>query len=245
MRQALWLVKKELKYHYLSLMLTLVFIIFLALLAFPILEGTVLRLFGTEHVVYNRIMIDALFVLLLPCFGAIFMSKPYLSFGTIKEDPYSKRMALFRAMPIPVHVLALSRTFIMVITLLLNITVFYIIITLMLSDVFFQYLAPIEYVLFLLFWFCYALLFGGFNPFIENGTNGKVLHLFPYLFIAIFGVLLFVIYYATGIGLVDWSLLAIREYGFIAPVCAVIIAGTGCYYWNRLLTNRLRTRDYM
>ncbi|WP_167577678.1 hypothetical protein [Ammoniphilus sp. YIM 78166] len=65
-------------------------------------------------------MLDILFVITTLSLGAIFMSGPYLSFRTIKEDPFNKRMAMLRSLPIPVSVLSLSRMIMMLITLIVT-----------------------------------------------------------------------------------------------------------------------------
>src|SRR5690606_6010146 len=108
--------------------------------------------------------------------------RPYMSFAAFKEDPFNKRMAMYRSLPISLHAIVLSRTLLMLTTLFLVSTVFYLVLTLGLVNVtdFFTYISPLEYGYFIVFWGGYALALGGYNTFIEYGTNGKILHLASY-----------------------------------------------------------------
>lgn len=245
MQQAFWLARKELKYNWVGLLFTILMTIFFATLSATLLEQAARHLFGSDVTFYNKVLIDIMFVAMTPCLGAIFMSRPYLNFETVKEDPFSKRMAFYRTLPIPVATLGLSRTLFSLITLGILSIVFYGTIAIFASFTLYQYISPVEFIIFIFVWFGYALALSGINPFIEYGTNGKMLHLSPLFILAIFVIVLLSFYSYVGYGIVEWVLLLIRDYGWMIAFISFLIGISGCYLWSKLLTVRLKKRDYM
>lgn len=244
-QQAFWLAKKELKYHLLPIVFTVLVTVFIGVFTGFLLEESVRALFNAEATSYNRFLLDMMFIGLTPAFASIFMSGPYLSFQTIKDDTYSKRMALFRSLPIPVSVLSLSRTIVMLITLLIMSSAFYITISIVLSEHFFELFIVKEFIIFLIIWFGYALALGGLNPFIEYGTNGKVLHTVPFVFIAIFIITVLIFYNLVEQGIVETMLFLVKDVGWPLALISFIVGCIGCFVWNKLLTIRLERRDYL
>ncbi|MFC0562510.1 hypothetical protein [Halalkalibacter alkalisediminis] len=244
-QQAFWLAKKEFKSQWVAIALTLVVTIFLALVSAALLEQSVRKLSGTETIFYNRMLLDIMFVGLTPSFAAIFMSRPYLNFQTIKDDPFSKRMAFFRTLPIPVSILSLSRIFLMVGTLIIMSFAFYLTITIAVPAHFFELMTPVEYLIFILFWLGYALAIGGVNPFVEYGTNGKILHLLPWVFIVVFLITVFIFYSLVGLSIVEMILVLIKSHGWPLAAVSIFVGVCGSYIWNKLLTMRLSKRDYL
>ncbi|MDT8860546.1 hypothetical protein N0O92_09895 [Alkalihalobacillus sp. MEB130] len=243
--QAFWLVKKELKTNWTALLLTVLVVIFLGLFATIFLEQAARALFGQEVMYYNNPVLDILFVALLPSLSTIFMSGPYLSFQTIKDDPYTKRMAFIRTLPIPVKIVALSRTCLMLLILLLMSIAFFGAIVYKLPSDFYQFVSAKELIIFIFAWFGYSLALGGMNPFIEYGTSGKVLHLVPLFWIGLMMGLFVGFHSIVGYSIVEWSLLLISQYGWIVAVVSIIFGGIGSAFWHKLLTRRLAKRDYM
>ncbi|WP_102347682.1 hypothetical protein [Bacillus sp. Marseille-P3661] len=244
-QQAVWLAKKDLKYQWAAMFLTVVSTMFFGVLAAVLLEQSTRKMFGAEMMYYNWILLDVVFVVMTISLGAIYMSGPYLSFKTIKEDPYSRRMALLRSLPIPLPVLSLSRTIVMVVTLVVLSVVFYTTITVALSHQFFQYLTPAEYMTFILFWFGCSLALGGFTPFIEYGTSGKILHMTPIIFLVVFFIVVSSFYKLVGSGVVEFILVAVKNIGWPLAIISLLVGILGCYCWNKILTFRLATRDYL
>lgn len=244
-KQAMWLAKKELKYQWIAFLLTVIVTIVFALFTSTLLDQAARKLFGEETMYYNFILLDILFVAMTPSLAAIYISKPYLNIQAVKDDPFSKRMAFLRSLPISVSVLALSRTLIMLTTLLVMSVAFYITITIALPDTFFSLISLKEYGIFVLFWFGYALAIGGVNPFIEFGTNGKILHLNPFISIVIFLVVVLNFYHFVGQGVVEWVITLVKIHGLPFAVYALLIGAIGSYGWNILLLLRLKKRDYL
>jgi len=244
LQQSFWLAKKEFKYHRLSLLFTVLFTIFYALLISGFLNQSVKKMFGPDMEPYNFFLLDFLFVIITLSLSANFMSGPYLSLRAIKEDPFSKRMAMLRTLPIPVPVLSLSRTLMMLMTLLVMSTVFFGTLAIALPDPFFQHIGPGDFVFFILFWLGCSLTIGGLNPFIEYGTNGKILHLTPYIFLVILLATITVFYQLSDLGLVELILLGVKSNGWILALFSLLLGTVACYFWNKILTIRLLKRDY-
>ncbi|WP_157049889.1 hypothetical protein [Thalassobacillus sp. C254] len=243
--QAFWLVRKELKHNLWAFVFTLVFTALCGVVTMFFLNQLARNEFVTEAGNINGILLDVIFVGMTPSLAALYMSSPYLSFRTVKEDPFNKKMALLRALPIPVSVLTLSRTLAMVIILTVMSIVFYLIITVGLSNEFFTYITRQEFILFILFWFGYALLLGGWNPFVEYGLNGIMLYLSPYIFLLVLLIAIIIISVFTGRGFVEWSFLLIREYGWIAALFSLGAGAAGVVFWNQLLKQRLLKKDFL
>ncbi|WP_332632060.1 hypothetical protein [Halalkalibacter flavus] len=245
LNQAFWLVKKDLRYNWRGVVFTIIAVVFFGFFTTIFLEQAARALFGDGVMYYNHVVLDIFFVAILPSLAAIFMSGPYLSFQTIKDDPFTKRMAFLRTLPIPVELLALSRTLLMLITLFMMSLAFYGTIVTQLPDRFYSYVTLNELFIFILVWFGYSLALGGMNPFIEYGTNGKILHLLPFLWIAIMIGLFVGFRLVVGHSIVEFSLLLVKDYGWIIAIISIAIGVVGCYLWHKLLTYRLGKRDYL
>ncbi|GAE25342.1 hypothetical protein JCM9140_1332 [Halalkalibacter wakoensis JCM 9140] len=243
--QAFWLAKKEFRQHWRPVMLTVLVTAFWGLIVTQRMPQLISNLFVTEKPYSPDFIIDAFFIGMTPSLAAIFMSGPYLSWRTIKEDPFTKRIALFRSLPISVAVLALSRTIMMLGTWLLMSTVFYLIITIGLSEEFFSHISLSTYAAFIVFWLGYSLALGGLNPFLEYGTNGKMLHLSPVVLIVLFISVIAITHYFSDYGIVEWSFLFIQEYGWMVSFAMLFVGLIGVYVWNFLLSRRLQRRDYL
>ncbi|WP_156288927.1 hypothetical protein [Oceanobacillus salinisoli] len=247
-QDAFWLAKKELKHHWSAIALSLLFTVFVGGSTGMLLADSAVKMFEDHATSYNCFLLDLIFLGLTPAFATIFMAKPYLTLQTIKEDPYSKRMAFLRSLPIPVNVLAFSRTIVMFIILLIMSSAFYLSIVFVLigmSSTFYDFISTGEFLIFIFIWFGYALAVGGINPFIEYGTNGKVLHLFPFIFFGLFLIFILNFYNYTGQGVVEMILYYTKNAGWPLAILSLVMGGFGCYIWNKLLTIRLKKRDYV
>ncbi|WP_456274794.1 hypothetical protein [Bacillus sp. AK031] len=244
-KDAWWLARKELFFHKIPLGFSVLVTIFFAVMTSFSLEQSIENVAYPETAEDQFFFIDFVFVLITPGLAAIFMSGPYLSFRSMKEDPFSKRMAFLRSLPIPVHVLSLSRTIMMIITLFILSLAFYTTITIALHDQLFDYLTLKEYLTFIGMWLGYAAAIGGFNPYIEYGTNGKVLHSVPYVLIVLIIFLSFLFYKVVKQGIVESTILLSMNQGWPIASLFLIIGIAGIVLWNILLTKRLARRDYV
>lgn len=217
------------------------------LLAAMTLEQLAVMESDGDIVFSNRLVLDVIFLGLTPSFAALLVSTPYLRLRTIWEDPFTKRMAFYRSLPIPLNVLAMSRTMLTLMVFIIMLTVFYttMYVSLVLSGRFLSDVAPAEFMMFVLFWVGYALLLSGGNTFIESGTNGKMLHLFPFINMLVLLLVIAVTYHLSKKGIVEWALIFVQYSGWLGVLAALLSGMAGCYVWHIVLTRRLSTRDYL
>lgn len=247
LKDAIWLAKQDYKYHWIAVILTFVVSIFFGWVVGLILSESGNFVVEVNTISGSRFIIDFIFIGMAPSFAALFMSKPYLSYRVAKQDPYGKQMAVLCSLPISVSVLALSRTILMLSTLLMMSLGFYgTMATVVFSlDGFLGVMTAGEFITFMFVWLGFMLALGGMNPYIEYGTNGRVLHILPYVFVIliIIGIIIFYSYFRQGI--VETSLNLVKNIGWPMAAFSIGIGAVCAYLWNKLLKNRLENRDYL
>lgn len=237
-----WLTKKELKYNRIYFILTFIMVLFFSLIASSQLEQLANQ--GLNETMFRQhFPLDVIFLVLTMSFGVLFVSTPYLSFRTIKEDPFSKRMALYRSLPIPLDVLSRSRMLLMIVILLVLSAAFFIALYLGVSEDFFLFLSRSEYIAFALLWIGFALFFNGINPVVEFGTSGRFLYIYSLFLFIFFIVMKLAFIFIVGQGIVEWSISIILKYGWKASILSLVIGGIASYLWYLVLKKRLLTRN--
>jgi hypothetical protein len=247
LKDAVWLAKKEYQYQWRAFIATFLACLLLGSSAGFLLLGSNESGFQEFSVFMNRFMLDLFFVGVAPSFATLFMAKPYLSLQNAKQNPYGKRMAVLRSLPVPVSVLSLSRIILMVSTLVIMSLALYGMMGTVLFGIrgsHFDYLTFGEFLIFGFFWFGFAMAVGGISPYIEYGMKGTMLHILPYLYMGLF-VLVELILMQNGIGIVETSLEIVKSVGWAAAFISLAVGVLCCYGWNQLLKYRLENRDYV
>ncbi|SER74165.1 hypothetical protein SAMN04487944_10971 [Gracilibacillus ureilyticus] len=240
-----WIItKNELMILWQSFLGTLLATILIGMMSASLLEQMVPVLTDEEHL-YSSIPLDILFLFLTPCYSTIFLSSPYLSFKTIKEDPFGKRMALYRAMPVSTSILAGSRLLLMIVTFVALSITYYISITFSLSDSFYQLVTMETYIPFIVFWLGYSLLIGSLNVYIEYGTNGKILYIFSFLYGLVMVTVIIIFWTIWNSGMVEAVLKMVNQTGWLSAVLMLILGIISFICWGMLLKKRLNNRDYL
>lgn len=245
-QDAFWLATQEYKYHWLGLISTLMTGIVLGALTGLILlnDGAGLRV---NSVLVNQFIVDLLFIGMAPSFATLFMSKPYLSYKEAKQNPYAKRMAVLRTLPISVSVLAFSRILFMLMTLVIMSLAFYgmMAIVLFLYSDGGDFSGVGEFVIFMCVWFGFMLAVGGISPYIEYGADAKWIHILSYVYMALFILFEVALYNLFGIGIVEKSILLIKNIGWPLAAASLLTGAICCYGWKTALQRRLENRDYI
>ncbi|WP_018932183.1 hypothetical protein [Gracilibacillus lacisalsi] len=252
-----WIAKRELKMQIPGIILTLLFTIFIGIIITPTFYLNIINLFedagiyGSRlvfegHTVYiDSILIDAIFLGFTPCLSALFMWGPYVSLRAIKEDPFGKRLAVYRSLPVSTEVLTLSRILFMLVIFVLFSAAFYLTITISVPNSIFIHLEYHQFLAFVLFWIGYALVIGSLNPYIESGTNGKVLYIYSFIMMVCLILVLFLVHQVWNTSIVNTTILLLTR----APVIPVIVSLTcgilGVITMAKLLNKRLSERDYL
>ncbi|WP_071392640.1 hypothetical protein [Bacillus tuaregi] len=246
-KEAVWLAKKEYQYQWLAFFGTFIASLVLGGIVGLMLTGPSGDGFAEFSVYLHRFILDLFFIGIAPSLATFFMAKPYLSFQNARQNPYGKRMAVLRSLPVPASVLSLSRILLMLSTLVIMSLAFYG----MMGTVLYGYMGTLfdtltfgGYVVFGFFWFGFAMAVGGMNPYIEYGMKGTMLHVLPYLYMALFAVVE-VILLMNRVGIVEKSFELIKWAGWPAAVISLILGALCCFGWNKLLKNRLENRDYL
>ncbi|MFP7298301.1 hypothetical protein [Neobacillus niacini] len=247
LKDAVWLAKKEYQYQWRAFIATFIACLFIGTSTGFLLLGSDGSGIQEFSVFIHRYIVDLFFVGVAPSFATFFMAKPYLSFQNAKQNPYGKRMAVLRSLPVPVSVLSLSRIILMLSTLVIMSLAFYGMMGMVLFGIMrssFDFLTVSEFLIFGFFWFGFAMIAGGISPYIEYGMKGTMLHILPYLYMGVF-VVVEVILMVNGVGIVETSLDIVKSIGWTSALISLAVGVIGCYGWNQLLKNRLENRDYL
>ncbi|WP_062048918.1 hypothetical protein [Bacillus sp. JCM 19034] len=244
-KDSIWLVKKEFKFQRIAFFFTFLAAILFAYLTNPFFETFAIRDHSNEFSLFSHFYLDLIFIGLVPSLSTLFMSGPYLSLKTIKEDPFGKRIGFYRALPIPVNTIALSRLLFMVQTLVIMSLTFYIVLTIGLSEQFFQYVTLEEWIIFILVWFGYSLAFGSLNTYIEFGTSGKMLYIMAGVFLVVFILIMILFHQVIGMSVVDCILFLIGRMKWMVAGLSIMVGILICIMFYFILMKRLLTRDYM
>ncbi|SFL93347.1 hypothetical protein SAMN04487943_105151 [Gracilibacillus orientalis] len=256
-KESWWLTKRELKMQIPGIIITLLVTILIGILVVPTINAFVLNIFGDSASYANRIIfdnhtfnidsiiIDIIFLGLTPSFSTLFMWGPYLSFRTIKEDPFGKRLAVYRSLPISTNVLTASRILVMLSIFVLLSAAFYLTIILSVPAAFFDYFSFNYFLSFMLFWIGYALALGSVITYIESGTNGKVLFIFLFIITLCLIIVLLLVYQIWEVGVVEATILLISKSPIIPVIASIICSILGVITMTKLLKKRLLERDYL
>lgn len=242
-KDAWWLTKKEINMQLPGIIATFLAAVFIGILTTQYLNNVLNSIFNNYEAPLNYFVLDLIFLGITPSFAAVFMSKPYTQFQTMKNDPFGKRLAMYRSLPISIDILTGSRILFMLLILSMNHLLFYGVIYLALpGDV---SPLPNQLWLFPLFWFGYALLLGGVNQFMESGTNGKGLFIFSFSYLLFLIIAIIIVQHYWSISIVAASIILIANYPVMSVSISFLCGIGGCFVLSKLLKKRLLMRDYV
>ncbi|MFC5407210.1 hypothetical protein [Cohnella soli] len=112
---------------------------------------------------------DWLYVTMFPIFGTV-MNKS--SFGMWRDDNFSKRLAYWRTMPIPLEAIVKAR-FLQMLYVLPSIGAAFVLMQYVISDKFREVLSPVQLVEFWLVWIGYSIAMNGLIILCEFCYSGK------------------------------------------------------------------------
>ncbi|KKE80770.1 hypothetical protein DTX80_16135 [Bacilli bacterium] len=247
-KDAFWLVKMEYKQQWIAVISTFIMCLIVGLFMGTFLSGFTSFHFEVNSTSFDSYFLDFLFLGLAPSFATLSMAKPYLSYRVAKHNPYGKRMAVLRSLPISVSVLALSRTLFMLCTLVIMSFAFFgamSIIILIFSNNILEWMTIGDYVIFVFVWFGFMLTIGGLNPYVEYGMKGKMLHFIPFIYMGFVIIIEIIFFTFFNQSVIEAILQLIKSYGFIVAIVSILIGIVSCYEWNKILKRRLEKRDYI
>jgi hypothetical protein len=185
--QGAWQVARfELKSGWTGYIFTLIFFSYMALVEAPLLNG----LFGGEMSHSGSLAVDFMFLATIPNLGFI-MNKTIFKFW--KEDPYTKKLMMWRTLPISLDQIVIGRLLQLVITIL-PISVFYFLLQYVVTWSIRSQLNVGEYINYVLFWLGISLAFAVTYVFLEQGFPGKVYFLYCISYIVVYGFIIWMLW---------------------------------------------------
>lgn len=236
-RGALILTKHELSRSLKSYILVLFFLVYLIFFLLPMLKSI---LEGEKHIALEW-AVDFLFYTMLPTIGLL-CGKLQLQYW--KSDPYSKKMAIWRTMPISSKQIALARylqvLFGAVVTQVPLFTAFYIMIH------YSSIQLPISaFIVFSLTWFSISLIITYLIIYLELGFTGKMYSVIYSLFMVV--VMGFTMLYVAlfRVSMVKLSINTISNVNYWPAVIAAAAATLVYVFGLKALISRLNKREYI
>lgn len=241
----LWIVKNDLTVNWPSFIATLLGTLLMAMITGVSLDYVIEEMYNGAKLNNNTIFLDIIFLGITPSFVTLFISGPYLSFRTLKEDPFSRKLALLRSLPISIKSIFISRIVLMCTYFILFTICFYIVVYSNVSESSLQQFDFTSLIYLFLFWSGYALATGSILTYMEYGTNGKKLFLSQVvsLFLIFIVITFMIILFQTSV--TEWSIKLIRDYQHIPVLCSILIGSIGFVTTTAALRQRLINRDYI
>lgn len=177
-------------------------------------------------------------IFLVPNLILNWSSRSYLNPG---QDPFTKRLAFFRSLPIPVSELVRSRVVSMFFMLLILTPLFFLPAYLVPGSLRAAVAFP-DYLIFVLFWLGYALLVAGIHIVEEMTFSGRTLFIGQLITIPVlFGIL--IAFYVLNESLAYSVMNLVQSYGFLPAAISLLIGAAALVVGVRVTERRLARRD--
>ena len=240
-KDAWWLVLKELRFQRFTILFTFLSTAFFAMLAAYYFKEAIIA--SKDEFILHYIL-DIVFLLIMPNFVTLYTAGYYVDFRTMKEEPLRKQLLFYRTCPISLGTLTLSRSFKTLTLFFSQSLLFYAIFLILLSSMD-PSILTLKLCLFLMFWLGCSLAIGSLIPYIEYGRSVKTIYKVYLLWILLFLILrpVITLIFDKGIAELVWTV--IPKTGFPLATASLIIGCLSFYLWNRRLYQRFQTRDYL
>lgn len=243
MSQALWLALTELRKRWIGFSAGIVFAVFLGLMTGALLNG---YLNDPEKANLNDLLVDYLLVGVLPALGIVGFSREYLSWSSLREDPFLKRLGFLRMWPIPLSVIVWSRLIHSLINYVAGtFAMFAAMTTVGWTGYVSQWGLPL-YGFFLLFWFGYGLALSGLFTCLESGIRFKTYTVISFaLVFVLFGGLFFwhVTAWNQGRAVFEGVLHLIQAHEVLPVLAVCLVAVVFVGLWKKVMTRRIARVD--
>ncbi|MBJ6360162.1 hypothetical protein ACFOQM_02375 [Paenibacillus sp. GCM10012307] len=243
MRYALVMALNELKPRLYALLLT---VLFSAMLGYICGKSVATAIEGRMAIadLYTTFYPDLVLLAMLPTLGALSVSKEYLSWSMLADEPFLKRLSFYRMWPIPVKVVAWSRMFHMLICFAATMTAFLYMFVQVSWPAFSELINIWQYIVYLLMWVGYALAINGIHPFFEFGAKGTTLAVVAMVIIVLMVGLVSLLHYALGKPIYVSMIEAVQHSLVLPSVISILVGLIGVGVFQQSLTRRLLKRDF-
>jgi hypothetical protein len=235
-RGAWHLVRFEFKTSWGGMILTGILFAYMAIVGLAFLDD----LFGGELSRGASWAPDFIYLAVLPNMGFL-LNRTVLHYW--RDDPYSRKLAVWRALPIRVQHIVLGRLILMVLVAA-PIALLFFGLQYGLSGSARDMLDPIAYLNFSLFWFAYSLFVGTIYVYCELGFSGKNYFIICCCGILIYGPLTYLIW-LTGETVLERVIHAAAAGSWLPALCAWAFALIGIAFGRRVIERRIQMRDLL
>ncbi|PYI55755.1 hypothetical protein [Paenibacillus flagellatus] len=199
---------------------------------------------GTKPIFFSSFYaMDWMLVAVLPLLGTIPFTKEYLSWSSFMDEPFLKRLRFYRMWAIPLGVVAWSRIVYALVCLAASQLGFVAALAVSGWSAMTEYGNVWTLVSYALVWFGYSAALCGINPYLESGTNAKI------VLAGTFGILVLSAGAAAafrlllGEPLFVWLLRAVRADAFVPAALAVAAGIAGLLLFRLALGRRLARNE--
>ncbi|GGG16293.1 hypothetical protein [Paenibacillus abyssi] len=234
--QGAWqIVKHEIRRDKLGLLFSLMFFTYVAVILIPIFNERL-----ESEAMGQNWLLDFMYLSLLPNLGFV-MNRTMFRYW--RDDPFTKKIAAWRTMPIsPAHIAA-ARFILLSIVLIAGWLYFFSLEYIFISA-FHEKLSFLQYIGFAAFWLGYALIFACQYVYLELGFSGKFYVSACFVYFALFGLLTYLIN-LSGDGAVFGVIKAVQNGQWWISALSLAVAVVALLFTNLMLRKRLAKRNLL
>ncbi|MBM7566082.1 hypothetical protein [Paenibacillus sacheonensis] len=233
---AMALLRFEGRQSWIGLLITIAFYTYVNVIMLPVLQ----ELLTSEGGGGFGWIGDFLYLTILPMMGFV-MNRSMFRYWI--QDPYTRKLAYWRTMPIGWDAIVLSRMLQHVIVMTF-VAAYYFVLQYVLLGAIRELLSPGEYVLYALTWYGYALMAGATYVFFEQTVRGKTYLAVCFGYVLVF-VLLELLLRATDTELLFRSIEEARGHRFAWPAVSLVLGAGATALIGFSIRKRLAKRSLL
>ncbi|UVI28973.1 hypothetical protein [Paenibacillus spongiae] len=237
--QGAWrLYQHELRHSWAGLIFSILFYAYIALIISPSMGELFQAAEDSEQI--WKWLIDFFYLTILPNMGFI-MNR--VMFRYWHNDPYTRKLAYWRTMPIGLLSLVISRMILLLTTLLIVGTIFFTLQYFLVGGLR-EAMNPGQYLLFAACWWAYSLIAGSLYMFFEQAYNGKVYFIICLCSLLIYFPLLMLCWW-IGFHPVSDSMQLAQNSNPIGAIVMLIAGAAAFMASGHFVKNKLGTRSLL
>jgi hypothetical protein len=219
-----------------GMVMTAILFTYMAVVGMPFLDD----LFGRELSRDVTWAPDFIYLAILPNMGFL-LNRTMLHFW--RDDPYSRKLAVWRALPISLRHIVLGRLVLMGLVAV-PIALLFFGLQYGLSSSARELLDPLAYLNFSLFWLAYSLMTGTMYVYCELGFSGKNYFIICCCSFLIYGPLTYALW-LSGETAVERVISAAAAGSWLPALCAWAAASIVLVFGRRAIERRIQSRDLL
>jgi hypothetical protein len=227
------LFQHEIRRSWLGLLMTVLFFAYMSIVTMPlftiVLEGKDGGWAG-----------DFVYLSVLPSMSFL-MNRSLIKYWL--NDPYTRKIAYWRTMPIGLTSIVLARMM-QLVTVLVVVGLFFFTSQYLLLNELRELLSPGEYVYFALTWLGYSLAIGSTYVYFEQAINGKLYLMICVGYLVLFGSAVLILW-TSDVQVLKSSIEAAQRHNIIWPAGALAIGVSVMFITGIALRKRLATRNFL